>query len=847
MKKFILSTAMTLALGASLSAAPADPTPLKVKQPDGKTITIRLNGDEFGHFYTTVDGYAITKADNGYFHYITGFENGKPVCSQQAVSDPKERDAATIKLLNSIQAESIAQEMNAGIQVSRIKKTAQRSIEKSPAFPNKGEVKGLVILVEFANESFLPGNTKDKFNNMLNQPGYKDENSDGSAYDYFTSQSHDQFKPHFDVYGPVKLSKNYENYGSNDSSNNDIAAYAMVKEACELLDSEIDFTQYDSNNDGKVDLVFALYAGYGENGGAGSERIWPHASDLSYYYGDPVMFDGKEVGPYACSCELRGNASMHVTTAGIGVFCHEFSHCLGLYDIYDTNGINGGSGKGFGKYSIMDQGCYNNEGFTPCSYTALERSMIGWLTPTELGDEFGQKTLQDINQENQAYILYNPENKNEYFLFENRQQTGWDKHLPGHGMLISHVNYNKDKWEQNLVNATEGEEGAIIIPANNKYNSGEESHLYPIADNNSFTDISAPAAIFRNGTKAGKPLTDIKEENGLISFTYLDIVLETPVALDATDIQGNCFTANWESVKGAEAYTLTVTPIAEVTHPDAIVYEDFSLFKRGAATSPSNSDISKKLDEYTTVPGWKGEKVYEAGGMCKLSTGTTDGYIMTPKTSLPQTFTIVVDAKDYVTESGTPDKAKLYIGTTLGTDGNWIDYKEFDLSQTDMQTVSLTSTSGNKELYACVGTIGGRALIDNLFVLKRTAAQAPAQEQNIVINDIKGTSYKVTGLKKSYKYSYSVQATAADKISAASNIVYVITTTAIDSPETITAQVYAADGILHIESEAPAKVCIHTIDGKCVFNRVVEHNAEVSLDNGIYIVTINGKSQKVIL
>lgn len=848
MKRILFSLFLLTIVCLFSEAAPADPTPVKIKQPDGSVITVILNGDEFSHYYTTVDGYAIEKNSNGYFHYITGYSGGKYILSRMPVKDREYRNAETSEMLKKLNALNI-EKLKATERHEKItRKTAAKKAYRIPAFPNKGEVHGLVLLVEFTDQEFLEENTNEKISRMLNEKGYTDMNSNGSAADYFRSQSHGQFNPSFDVYGPVRLSGNYASYGANNTSNDDIAAHAMVKEACEILDDDINFADYDSNNDGKVDLVFVLYAGYGENGGAGSERIWPHASDLSYYYDKPVILDGKEIASYACSCELRGNQNTHpVTTAGIGVFCHEFSHCLGLYDIYDTDGNNGGQGKGFGKYSIMDQGCYNNLGFTPCSYTALERMMIGWLTPTVPEEKLSVLTLQDLNVENQAYIIYNQNNKNEYFLLENRQQNGWDRHLPGHGMLISHINYDKEKWEQNLVNATLNEEGAIIIPANNKYNSGEENHLFPTEDNSEFTDVSEPASIFRDGTFAGSPVTDIHENtDGTISFTYMDVVLTKPVALEASEITGNGFTANWQAVKGATDYTLTVTPVAEVEYPDAIIYEDFALFSTGSPSSPSNSDISSKLDNYTSTAGWDGLKVYQAGGMCKIGTTTSAGHLITPKIRMPQNYTVIVDAADYVTSSGNADKSILYIGTFAEGEKEFAEYREFPLTG-EMKTYSLTGTKGGRNMYVQIGTVIDRAILDNIVITAGSTGKAPAEISPITINGIKGTSHKVTGLNKSYKYSYTVQAKAGDKISEISNVIYVTTASSINGTENTAVNVYGNSGTLFFNTEKPVSAEVFTVDGKAVFCGTVEDNMQLNLNNGLYIVIINNKSYKVIL
>lgn len=844
--KYLISIFVTLFVTITAFAAPALPIPISIRQPDGTIITVRLHGDESFHYYTTEDRYAISKKENGFYHYITGIKNGTPVLSMETVLDSDFRKPETVAMLSKTEKASIINSIKATGAVRQSKSISKSNAMKLPAFPNRGEVRGLVILAQFKDKKFLQENTREKFNDMLNTPGYEDSNSKGSAYDYFTSQSHDLFHPQFDVYGPVTLDNDYSYYGSNNYYGEDERAHDMIKESCEKLDSEIDFTIYDSNNDGEVDLVYVIYAGYGENSGADDNTIWPHAFDLSYCYDSPVIFDGKAVKPYACSCELKGNEySRPVTTSGIGVFCHEFSHCLGLYDLYDTNGTADGLGRGYGKYSIMDMGCYNNGSFTPCSYTALERMQIGWLTPTELENSHKFITLDDINSSNEAYIMYNPVNKDEYFLFENRQQNGWDEYLPSSGLLISHIYYDKDSWEMNLVNATSGKEGAVIVPANNKPNSLPQNHLYPIQGNNSFTDSSTPAAMFRDGTLAGKPITDIKNSNGKVTFNYLDVPLLKPKALAATDVTGDGFTANWENVTGAERYILTVTPLSGTSYGNSIIDEDFSLFTSGETTAPHSTDISAKLDNYTRQPGWNGRKVYQAGGTCKLGTTKEPGNLLLPGINMPQNFSIIVYARDYLTASGKGDNSSLYISTRIANEDDFYEFKEYPLTR-ETEKYVFTSNKGGNELYIQIGTFEKRCIIERITVLDDTKDNEQEEAQPIVIENITGTEYRVTGLKKNCRYGYTVQAVSGDTVSEASDMIYVTTTSSISRTEN-NMNISVSDGMLILKTERPEKVAIYTVDGKCIFNRTVKGETDIQLEKGIYIIVTDGKSYKTVI
>ena len=328
-------------------------------------------------------------------------------------------------------------------------------------FPTKGDVRSLVILVEYADVRFSVVNPNEAFSKMLNEPGYSENGGTGSARDYFIASSNGVFNPSFDVYGPVTLPENRAHYGDTDGS-----AVQMVVDACDMLAKEIDWSLYDENNDGDVDNVFVYFAGHNEAEGGPEEAIWPHR----YYVfterdGKPVQYchytgkDGKSycLWDYACTSELSGEYGTNM--CGIGTFCHEFSHVLGLDDLYDTQNSENYT---VGAWDIMCYGNYNNEGRTPPSFTAFERFLLGWITPEQLNDA-KDFMLEPIETSNKAYLISsvthnlsasNP-NPIEYWLVENRQRLGWDQPagcLAGTGLLISHIYWNKKKWDNNTPN-----------------------------------------------------------------------------------------------------------------------------------------------------------------------------------------------------------------------------------------------------------------------------------------------------------------------------------------------------------------------------------------------------------
>ena len=317
----------------------------------------------------------------------------------------------------------------------------------------------------------------------------------------------------FDVVGPVTLSKNYQYYGKNDSQDSDSNVDMMIKEACEAVDDHVDFTLYDNNNDGRVDFVYVFYAGYGESDGAGSDYIWPHNYALSYT-GVSCVVDGLVVDNYACSNELDYSSRQH---DGIGSFCHEFSHVLGLPDLYTTNQAGH---KTMGSWDILDYGPYNNDGNTPPAYSSYERFFMGWLTPTLINTACDVE-LPDLNEANCAVLLtasgvhnmsgLNP-SPTSFYMLENRQKQGWDQYLPGHGLLVTRIRYDANKWMYNSVNNSERVMGVDLIEADgsapdNNYSGylGKTTDAYP-SGSDSFTDLT------------DYPVTNIFEQNMLIYF-----------------------------------------------------------------------------------------------------------------------------------------------------------------------------------------------------------------------------------------------------------------------------------------------------------------------------------------
>ena len=403
--------------------------------------------------------------------------------------------------------------------------------------PYIGKKKGLILLVDFTNKQFEADHTPQLYNDMANKVGFtSDMGFVGSIKDYFLAQSGGQFELDFDVVGPLSMPKTYGYYGAN-TQGDDTNPGLMVATACEMADEFVDFKDYDWDGDGEVDQVFVIYAGLGEAAGGDANTIWPHEWHLQYNdYGKTLTLDGVVIDTYACGPELTvkyNYSTQTVITQGIGTICHEFSHCLGLPDVYDTAY---GGGYGMQSWDVMASGGYNGDQFIPAGFTSYEMMYCGWRQPIELKNDTVVRDMKPLSEGGDFYIIYNDANKNEYYLLENRQQTKWDAALPGTGLLVIHVDYDETAWKYNFVNNFtsypdyNNHERYTVIAADNSRNTSDvATDPFPYKEKDSLTNNSLPRAELYNLNPDGihytsKPITNIKQENGLISFEFRNLV-----------------------------------------------------------------------------------------------------------------------------------------------------------------------------------------------------------------------------------------------------------------------------------------------------------------------------------
>lgn len=494
----ILSLMSLLVMTSIVFAVPAKKGTWKtVKIADGTSVRVQLAGDENLHYWQSEDGRVFLP------------DSATGVYQQHDLSAMKTKASNRVRSIN-----------------ARRQKVMHKATATTRAYT--GEKKGLVIMVQFSDKSFSTSYTKSFCSRMMNEEGFSDEPFVGSVRDYFLAQSSNSFILDFDVVGPVTLSRSYRYYGANDRDGNDKYPGQMAAEACIAATDSVDFSDYDWDGDGEVEQVIILYAGKGEADSGSESTIWPHEWYLSSSdYGKSLTLDGVTVDQYAAINELQGYGTYNGQANGIGTFCHEFSHCLGFPDLYDTEGSN----FGMCTWSLMDYGSYNGDTYQPCAYTSYERMTAGWLTPTVLGDDDVSVTsMQPITQAQEAYIMYNEKDSNEYVLLENRQLDGWDESGYGAGLLAIHVDYDEEVWYYNTVNNEADHQRCTIYHADNSdgysYASDLAGDPFPYDSNDSLTQYSTPALQLYNynvdSTKyiRGAIYNITQNSDGTIDFDY---------------------------------------------------------------------------------------------------------------------------------------------------------------------------------------------------------------------------------------------------------------------------------------------------------------------------------------
>lgn len=564
MNKKILTVLSVIGIAAAAYAVPADRSVTKVVNPDGSVVEVRMFGDEHFSFMTDAEAQYILEPD----------KNGdlKPAIREGRSLQPVEKD---INLLRREMEKVVNQRQTANPVVRAKAKLPELDNEGRSKFPTVGDVKGLCILLEYSDVNFSIEDPNGVYQQVLNEEGYSLYGGRGSAKDYFKAVSNGKFNTTFDVYGPVVLPETSKYYTGGYRM---LDFYKAAAYAVQQLDDIIDYSQYDFDNDGVIDNVFFYFAGFGQNQSKKSSDVWPHQDYYDRHVTDEnpsITLDGVKFNSYACSNELHyklTNEKDEPWLDGIGTFCHEFGHVLGLPDLYDSGGSMFSSTESPAEFSIMDTGSYNLNSTCPPRYSGYEMWFCHWAEPEPVveGTYYSLESMSlsatprflswRVPTRQGAETYYD-----EWFFFETRTQEGWDEGLGQSGMAIWRVNYDPVKWSENKPNQNKQPNWQLLEP----YRAKDHS-LWPGLDGRFF--FSCPgvgtALVPQNSSEGfSAVIDDIKydDENKTTSFGLNrlsvadrpDVVatFNTPLA----DQEKRDITLSWSPVEGARDYLLTVT------------------------------------------------------------------------------------------------------------------------------------------------------------------------------------------------------------------------------------------------------------------------------------------------
>ena len=542
-----------------------------IKQADGTTITVRAYGDEDLSYFLASDGTLLYQEGTNF--YIAGVKADGTLYSTGVLAhEPSMRTIKEISAIKAQNAKAFYNSMETQAKANKVRR--EPMTPDNSLLPSLGKHKIPVILVEFSDVEFSVENPKATFDKYLNGKELFNKETDpemgqnyASVAKYFKDMSFGKFEPEFEVYGPVNLGKPLATYGAGYSSQENMGL--LLTDACTAVDDEVDFTQYDYNDDGNIDLIYIIYAGFSQSiAGNSTDCIHPKSGYLSL----AKSFDGMDVKRYGVNNELNGTPADQANGPiinGIGLFCHEFSHCMGLPDLYPKSGsiaeacIN----QNMDYWSLMDAGEYTANGYRPTAYTAWERERLGWM---EIGTLTGPSNveLKSLDEGGAAFRIYNDKDEtgHEYYIVENVQNNGWNKNLFGNGLMVTHVDYLSSQFSLGgcKVNNTEGHPRMHVMAADGMFvpeyflgSTIEDSYITFLKEHNadlvakyggqvfsiedykaeaagdlfpgtsnatSLTDDSQPMKAWTyNGETMGKPITDITNdtEKGIVSFKFM--------------------------------------------------------------------------------------------------------------------------------------------------------------------------------------------------------------------------------------------------------------------------------------------------------------------------------------
>ena len=734
MKRNIFLGLLMLFTCIEISAVPAFRVKKQLMLEDGTIVTATLQGDEYYGYYITDDGKVLAPAKSGKYRYM----NEKTHANFKRVAYERMEKA------NSFRAESM-------------RRSAPRSTQ---------ERRGLVILAQFPDVSFSKIGTQEYFNRMFNEKGFTENGCLGSVSDYFYDQSYGQLNMQFDVVGPVTLPQPLAYYGAPEEgeSSGDSKVLDFAADACTAAKDLVDFSKYDWDGDGKVDNVYILFAGFSEARGADPNCLWPHQWVV---HDRELVIDEVRIWNYACSNELISGGDAPVLD-GIGTACHEFSHTLGLADIYNTQG-----GKDFvGKWDVMSIGSYIGkkwgDGTHPMAYSAFERWQLGWLEPKALNEVTTITEMKALEEEPEAYVLYNEGNTNEYYLLENRQLPKWGSPFDAHGLLVTHIDYDKGAWNNNTVNTDIYHQRYSVVGASGEFTESIDDLFPGTSGNTSFTDVTNPASTLFNANEDGtyflhKAVENISEsDDGTISFVACTYYAPCPKDIQATTNDDGTVACSWSEVEDAVSYDVELK--GEYLYPspynNIIIEEEFTNLPKEEGTE----DISGELDNYLDNPSWTGRNLYSSTNGLKIN---TSGVLSTPfyKISNKKAITFLTHMEPY-NEDESVDTYVCIVDNKNNIIYDW----DFSITK-EKYNLFRFETDANKEYRIGIMTFSNPLILKGFYIYDGcyevddfSKEPDPSIKETLEpeIFSTTNASYLFCNLKKDYKCTVRVRAKLSD-------------------------------------------------------------------------------------
>lgn len=491
-KNILFIIAFMFFTSMNVNASKAGGRPMPVKQPDGTTLMVRLLGDEHMSWYQTMDGVLLVPRDNAYY-VAEVLADGTLACTDMLAHNADTRSDA--------EAMFVKKQNKTAFFVQETSK-AKSGMQKASGYPttarcpHSGKVKIPVVLMEYPDRKFsLQGEElRDTFNHYFNRETRLSASlasqfiGHSSVRTYFLDASHGKLDLEFEIYGPYTSNYNHTKYGHNNKNGNS-ASVPLKQEAIEKANDDIDFTEYDSDGDGNVDMLYIVYAGLGANFGEDDTAIWPHCANNYSFFADDMRINVIGVSNEVINVPVS-ETKTEQRLVGIGVLCHEFSHGMGLPDLYwttsdvptDERGLPDYNNCGPEFWDLMDGGENIHWSFWPVQYAAWEKEAMGWIEFEEL-KEPQRVTIypfdsfdKEGNCLGKACVVKNPENEDEYYVIENFMcsrnhwnYTMWSNYASlsykTPGLMITHVNGYKGIAPTMTPNNTYGKPNITLLPA----------------------------------------------------------------------------------------------------------------------------------------------------------------------------------------------------------------------------------------------------------------------------------------------------------------------------------------------------------------------------------------------